>query len=249
MDYDPTEYGRVWAERYDSIHATRPGTQEAAAFLAELAGDRPVLEFAIGTGRIALPLAERGVKVTGLDASEPMVSRLRAKPGGDAIEVVMGDMATTRVPGEFGLVYLTFNTLFALPSQETQVECFRNAARHLTPGGVFVLETFVPALARLSGAPTMNLERFDDQEAVISFSQVDTASQTIRATNAFVTSEGLEVLPIPLLRYAWPPELDLMAQLAGLRLRERYGSWAREPYDADSTQHVSVYELAAPAGM
>ena len=211
----------------------------AVELLAELAGDGAALEFAIGTGRIGLPLAERGVRVAGIDNSEPMLARLREKPGAERIEVIAGDMASKRVDGDFSLVYLVFNTIFNLVTQDGQVACFENAAAHLRSGGRFVIEARVPELQRLPLGQTVLPWRADPDG--MSFYVYDVVEQRLSGRHYdFVDGR---VVPNPIeLRYAWPAELDLMARLAGLRLQDRWAGWRREPFTALSPSHVSVYE-------
>jgi SAM-dependent methyltransferase len=211
----------------------------AVDLLAELAGDGAALEFAIGTGRIALPLAERGVRVAGIDTSEAMLARLRAKAGADRIDARAGDMATARVEGEFGLVYLVFNTIFNLTSQDGQVACFENAAAHLSPSGRFVIEARVPELQRLPLGQTVLPWRADPEG--MSFYVFDTTVQRMDGQHFYLVDGRMEASPIEL-RYAWPSELDLMARIAGLRLQDRWGGWRREPFTGLSPAHVSVYE-------
>jgi SAM-dependent methyltransferase len=207
--------------------------------LAELAGQGGALEFGIGTGRIALPLAERGVRVAGIDSSQAMVARLRAKPGGEDIEVTFGDFARTCVEGEFSLVYLVFNTIFNLVTQDDQVACFQNAAAHLRSGGRFVIETGVPGLQNLPVGQTIIPFRADPEG--IGFDVYDVVTQRFSSQH-YVFAEGrVETFPYEF-RYAWPSELDLMARLAGLRLRDRWAGWQREPFTSLSRAHVSVYE-------
>ena len=206
--------------------------------LAELAGRGGALELGIGTGRIALPLAERGVRVAGIDSSDAMVSRLRAKPGGEDIEVEIGDFATTRVAGEFSLVYLVFNTIFNLVTQDAQVACFENAAAHLRSGGRFVIETGVPGLQSLPLGQTIVPFRADPEG--ISVDVYDVVTQRFSSQH-YVFAEGrVEAYPVEL-RYAWPAELDLMARIAGLTLESRWAGWQRQPFTSLSTAHVSVY--------
>jgi SAM-dependent methyltransferase len=207
--------------------------------LAELAGDGSALEFAIGTGRIALPLAERGVRVAGIDNSEAMVARLREKPGAERIEAVVGDMATTRVDGEFSLVYLVFNTISNLVTQDAQVACFQNAAAHLSSGGRFVIENNVPALQSLPLGHTVIPFRVDPEG--FSFDVYDVVTQRFSSQHFNIVDGALEAFPVEF-RYAWPAELDLMARLAGMRLEGRWAGWQREPFTALSPAHVSVYE-------
>jgi hypothetical protein len=212
----------------------------AVDFLAALAGDGGALEFAVGTGRIALPLAERGVRVAGIEYSDAMLARLREKPGAERIDAVQGDMASTRVEGEFALVYLVFNTIFNLTEQDGQVACFANAAAHLTSGGRFVIEARVPEIQRLPPGQTVLPWRADPE--LMSFYVYDTVTQRLSGQHFYIESDG-RVRPSPIeLRYAWPAELDLMARLAGLRLADRWGGWTKEPFTNLSPSHVSVYE-------
>ena len=211
----------------------------AAELLAELAGDGAALEFAIGTGRIALPLAERGVRVAGIDNSEAMLDRLREKPGAERIEALVGDMAATRVDGEFSLVYLVFNTIFNLDTQDGQVACFENAAAHLRSGGRFVIEARVPELQRLPLGQTVLPWRADPDG--MSYYVYDTVTQRLSGRHYYLTDGRFQPSPIEM-RYAWPAELDLMARLAGMRLQDRWGGWKREPFTGLSPAHVSVYE-------
>ena len=234
-------FGEQVASTYDAHSAGMfdPGVVEPAAdMLAELAGDGAALEFAIGTGRIALPLAERGVRVAGIDNSEAMLARLREKPGGERIEAIAGDMAATRVDGEFSLVFLVFNTIFNLVSQDGQVACFENAARHLRSGGRFVIEARVPELQRLPLGQTVLPWRADPE--AMSFYVYDVVTQRLSGRHYFFEEGRVQPSPIEM-RYAWPAELDLMARLAGMRLEHRWGGWSREPFTALSPAHVSVY--------
>ena len=207
--------------------------------LAELAGDGDALEFGIGTGRIALPLAERGVRVAGIDNSEAMLSRLRAKPGARETEAALGDFATTRVEGEFALVYLVFNTISNLVTQDAQVACFQNAAVHLPSGGRFVIENGVPALQSLPPGQTVLPFRADPEG--FSFDVYDVVTQRFSSQHFYIVDGKVEAYPVEF-RYAWPAELDLMARLAGMRLRDRWAGWQRDPFSALSPAHVSVYE-------
>jgi Methyltransferase domain len=211
----------------------------AMEMLAELAGDGAALEFAVGTGRIALPLAERGVRVSGIDNSEAMLARLREKPGAERIEVVVGDMAATRVEGEFSLVYLVFNTIFNLTTQDGQVACFENAAAHLPSGGRFVIEARVPELQRLPLGQTVLPWRA--HPGGMSYYAYDVVTQRLSGQHYSFVDGRVQASPTEM-RYAWPAELDLMARLAGLRLQHRWAGWQREPFTALSPSHVSVYE-------
>jgi hypothetical protein len=240
---DEGYFGERVAARYDDVSWSMfdPALLAATAdFLAELAGGGAALEFAIGTGRIALPLAERGVKVAGIDNSEAMLARLREKS--TAIEAIEGDMATTRVEGEFSLVYLVFNTIFNLTTQDGQVACFENAAAHLPRGGRFVIEARVPELQRLPLGQTVLPWRADP--GGMSYYVYDTVTQRLSGQHYHFHEDGT-VEPSPTeMRYAWPAELDLMARLAGMRLEHRWAGWAREPFTHLSPSHVSVYEKA-----
>ena len=209
--------------------------------LAELAGDGRALELGIGTGRIAVPLAQRGVPVHGIDLSEAMVKRLRAKPGADEIGVTIGDFATTTVEGTFSVAYLVFNTLGNLTTQEQQVACFRNAAAHLEPGGCFVVEILVPDLQRLPPGETFRPFHVSDEHA--GFDEYDVASQGLRSHHFTLVDGSWEYLSLPF-RYVWPAELDLMAELAGMSLRDRWSGWKREPFTSESRKHVSVWQKA-----
>ncbi|HTE21282.1 MAG TPA: class I SAM-dependent methyltransferase [Armatimonadota bacterium] len=239
--YDATTYGERIAGVYDDWYL---GCDDAAIdLLAGLAGGGPVLELGIGTGRLALPLVERGVAMHGIDASEAMVAKLRAKPGGEAIPVTMGDFAAVEVEGRFALVFVVFNTLFALASQEEQVACFRNVAAHLEEGGAFVVEAFVPDLARYTRGQTIQATRVEGDHVMLDVTRHDPVHQRLQSQHVVFQESGIRLYPVQL-RYAWPSELDLMARLAGLRLRHRWGGWRRETFTAQSMGHVSVYERA-----
>jgi hypothetical protein len=212
--------------------------QPVVDLLTRFAGDGDALEFAIGTGRIALPLAERGVRVAGIDSSEAMVSRLRAKPGGEQLDVAIGDFATTRVDGQFSVVYLVFNTIFNLVTQDAQVACFENAAAHLESGGSFVIETGVPDLQLLPLGQTIVPFRADPQG--ISVDVYDVVSQRFSSQHFHFDERGVTAHPVEF-RYAWPAELDLMARIAGLSLQGRWAGWNGEPFTNLSRSHVSVY--------
>jgi SAM-dependent methyltransferase len=238
-------FGERVAARYDESSAEmfEPGVVNAVVeVLAELAADGRALELGIGTGRIALPLARRGVAVHGIDMSRAMVARLRAKPGGESIGVTIGDFAATRVDGTFSVAYLVFNTIMNLTTQAAQVACFRNVAAHLEPGGCFVIEVAIPDLRRLPAG--QNVVPFHVSPTRWAFDVYDVASQAMSSNYVEVVGGRGEYTSIPF-RYVWPAELDLMAQLAGLRLRERWGGWTREPFTSESRQHVSIWEKPA----
>ena len=208
-------------------------------FLAELAGDGAALELGIGTGRVALPLSQRGVPMHGIDLSEAMVARLRAKPGAERIGVTIGDFATTTVEGRFTLAYLVFNTIQNLTSQDAQVACFQNVAAHLEPGGCFVIEVGVPSLQRLP--PGETVRAFAVTPTYLGFDEFDVVNQGLISHHYTVEAGNLQLHSVPF-RYVWPSELDLMARIAGMRLRERWSGWRREPFTSDSRAHVSVWE-------
>nr|WP_042188681.1 class I SAM-dependent methyltransferase [Kibdelosporangium sp. MJ126-NF4]CEL18390.1 Methyltransferase SCO0408 [Kibdelosporangium sp. MJ126-NF4]CTQ97873.1 Methyltransferase SCO0408 [Kibdelosporangium sp. MJ126-NF4] len=233
------------ARRYDESSADMflPGIVDTAVdVLAELTGTGTALELGIGTGRIALPLSQRGVKVRGIDLSRAMVARLHAKPGGSAIDVTIGDFSTAQVPDTFTLVYSVFNTITYLTSQEAQVACFRNVAAHLQPGGRFVVEAEVPEVRKLPpGHKIVPLYSSGTQWA---FDVYDMATQSMTSNYVEVENGRGENHTIPF-RYVWPAELDLMAQLAGLRLYNRWGGWTRHPFTHESVKHVSVWEKPA----
>jgi hypothetical protein len=244
MTDDAGFFGERVASVYDAHAAAmfEPAVVEPVVdLLAGLADDGGALEFGIGTGRIALPLAARGVRVAGIDSSEAMVARLRAKPGGERIDVTIGDFATTRVAGEFSVVYLVFNTIFNLVTQNAQVACFENAAAHLRGGGAFVIETGVPELQSLPVGQTVVPFRAEPQG--ISFDVYDVVTQRFSSQHYAFGESGVTASPFEF-RYAWPAELDLMARIAGLRLRDRRAGWRGEPFTSVSRSHVSVYEQA-----
>lgn len=233
------------AERYEVYwpNLFEPAVVDpVVSFLADLAGDGTALELGIGTGRIALPLSQRGVRVHGIDLSTAMVARLRAKPGGHDIGVTLGDFATTRVSGQFRLAYLVRNTIENLKTQDEQVECFRNVAAQLEPGGCFVIEVEVPALQRLP--PGETIRAFTMTPAHLGFDEYDVAAQGLVSHHYWVIDGKLEIFSSPF-RYVWPSELDLMARLAGMTLRERWSGWEHQPFTSHSTMHISVWEKTA----
>ncbi|CAN5551716.1 class I SAM-dependent methyltransferase [soil metagenome] len=235
-------FGERIAARYDEDEAAMfaPEVLEPTVdFLAGLAGDGPALEFGIGTGRVALPLAARGIPVHGIELSRAMVDRLRAKPGADGISVSIGDFATTRIEERFRLAYLVFNTINNLTTQAEQVDCFRNAAAHLEPGGAFVIEVGIP-LHRLI-PPGGRFYTYHVSDAKWDIDEYDFVTQGFYSHHYSVQDGQLFRNSIPF-RYVWPAELDLMAQLAGMELAERWGGWQREPFTAESRRHVSVWK-------
>lgn len=231
------------AETYDADPdvSQRADTSATVAFLEQLAGGGPALELAIGTGRVALPLAARGIRVEGIDFSPAMVAKLRGKPGGDQIAVTMGNFADVPVQGTYRLVYVVFNTLFNLLTQDDQVRCFENVAAHLTDDGSFVIEAFVPTyLTRLRSDQYVDAEAIAVNEVRLDVGRHDPVTQRLEESHVVLSREGVRVYPI-VARYAWPSELDLMARIAGLRLKERWAGWNREPFMAASGNHVSIY--------
>jgi SAM-dependent methyltransferase len=224
----------------DSTGMFHPAVVELTAdFLASLAGEGRALEFAIGTGRIGLPLSQRGVPVAGIELSADMAAQLQKKPGAEAIDVTIGDMTSTRVDGSFRLVYLVFNTIGNLVTQDAQVECFINAAAHLEPGGCFVIEVLVPRLRSLPPGETAQV--FDFSPTHIGFDEIDVARQLGVSHHIWFRDDGPQRFSTPW-RLVWPAELDLMARIAGMRLRERWAGWDRSPFTGESWQHVSVWE-------
>jgi SAM-dependent methyltransferase len=226
-------FGREVAARYDESTADLP-VEPVVDFLAQLAGDGAALELGIGTGRIAVPLAARGVPVHGIDLSEAMVAKLREKPGSEAIEATIGDFATTRVDGSFSIAYLVFNTINNLTTQEAQVACFENVAAHIEPGGCFVIEVGV--------RPGEPLSVFDLSDTHVGVDEYEAATQRLVSHHFSLVDGRWERLSMPF-RAVSPAELDLMARLAGMRLRERWSGWEREPFTNESRKHVSVWEL------
>jgi SAM-dependent methyltransferase len=222
-----------------SAGARQPGGVAAVDFLVELARDGRALELGIGTGRIALPLAQRGVPVQGIELSKAMAARLHAKPGGERIDVTIGDFATTTVAGAFSVAYLLRNTIMNLTTQDAQVACFRNVAAHLEPGGCFVIEVVVPGLQRLP--PGQTIQDFHLNETKWGLDEYDVSTQGLISHHFTFLDGGITRWSVPF-RYAWPAELDLMAQLAGMGLRERWSGWKREPFTSDSREHVSVWQ-------
>jgi SAM-dependent methyltransferase len=236
-------FGEHEAARYDEESADMfdaAVVEPVVDFLAELAGDGAALELGIGTGRIALLLAQRGVRVHGIDLSPAMVAKLRAKPGAEQIGVTIGDFASTTVGGTFSVAYLVFNTIGNLTTQDEQVACFQNVAAHLEPGGCFVIEVGVPQLRRLPLGET--IVPFDLSETHVGFDEYDVAHQGLVSHHYTKVDGTFEKSSLPM-RYVWPSELDLMARLAGMTLRDRWSGWKREPFTSESRKHVSVWGL------
>jgi SAM-dependent methyltransferase len=237
-------FGEAVASRYDEWDASSVPqvVDPIVQFLLEQARGGAALELGVGTGRIALPLAARGVRVHGIDLSEAMVERLRAKPGAERVAVTVGDFATTKVDGTFSLAYLVINTIMNLTTQDEQVACFANVAEHLEPGGRFVIEVGVPQLQRLP--PGETVRPFTVEPDHLGFDEYDIARQGLISHHYREVDDGFERTSVPF-RYVWPSELDLMARLAGMTLRERWSGWTREPFTSDSEMHVSVWETAS----
>lgn len=244
--FDPrTSFGEETSRHYVADEA-RGDEEETVAFLARLAGEGDALELAVGAGRIALPLMRAGARVDGIEQSRHMVDRLREKPGGDELNVIIGDMASVGTGRRYGLVYLVYNTIGNLLTQDEQVSCLANAARHLTDNGVFVLECRVPTAPARPALQYVDAERVAADEVMLDVGRYDPLTQVLDLNHVHIAIDGIRLAPISL-RLAHPPEFDLMARIAGLRLRHRWGGWNEEPFTAASWRHVSVYERAASA--
>ena len=239
-EYGSATYGDRIADIYDRLHPGNGSATPEVRALARLAGGGRALELGIGTGRVALPLAELGVAVHGIDASAAMAARLRAKPGGAQIPVTVGDFADVPVDGTFMLIFAVFNTFFALTSQDAQVRCFRRVADHLSDDGVFLIEVFVPDPARFTGGQRLGVAGVDTDSVSLEVARHDALHQRVYSQNMVLSESGTRLYPVQI-RYAWPSELDLMARLAGLRLRERWSDWTGAPFIAASTSHISLY--------
>ncbi|MCM2390512.1 class I SAM-dependent DNA methyltransferase [Streptomyces albipurpureus] len=240
--FDPrTSFGYEVSQQYDDV--PRGDEAETVEFLAKLAGRRNALEFAVGTGRVALSLVRAGVRVDGIELSQDMVDRMREKPGGDQVAVTMGDMSRVTTGRTYGLVYLVFNTIGNLLTQDGQVRCFQNAAGHLADDGVFVLECRIPTASARPGHQYLDTEQVGVDHVDLDAGRYDPLTQVLDLNHIRISSSGIRLAPIRL-RMAHPPEFDLMARIAGLRLRERLGGWNGEPYTAASWRHISVYERA-----
>jgi len=237
-NYRDDTYGERIAVVYDNWYDEYDGA--TLTTLSEIAQAGRVLELGIGTGRIALPLQQSGLRIEGIDSSRAMVDRLHSKPGGKEIPVVMGNFADVAVDGQYSLIYVLVNTFYALLTQEEQVRCFRNVAQHLSSEGSFAIEAFVPDLTRFSGHQSVRIGSLSENEVHLDISQHDPANQQITAQQIVLTEKGVRLYPVKL-RYAWPTELDLMARFAGLQLMNRWGDWRKGAFSADSTTHISVY--------
>jgi SAM-dependent methyltransferase len=245
-EYGPATYGDRIASIYDLYVEPMAGANTAAAveFLVQLAAGGRALELGIGTGRVAIPLMESGVHVHGIDASQAMLDRLHAKPGTERIQTTLGNFEQIDVDERFDLVYVVFNTFFGLLDQEQQLRCFASVAQHLTANGVFVIEAFVPDMTMYNRGQRVGAMRVDAERVQLNASTLDMATQRITSQHILIGAEGILLLPVQL-RYAWPSELDLMARLGGLRLRERFGGWRREAFTSTSASHISIYELSS----
>jgi len=232
-------YGECVAGVYDEWYSEYD--RDAIDALAELARNGRALELGIGTGRFALPLSERNVEVHGIDAASSMISRLRSKPGSERIKVTHGSFADVAVDGEFALIYVVFNTFFWLTTQKEQVRCFQNVAARLTPGGCFVIEAFVPDMTRFNRGQANRAARVTEDLVELDVGRHDQATQRVNSQRVIISEGNVRLYPVQI-RYAWPAELDLMAQLAGLRLRERWSNWKRESFTSESGKHISIYQ-------
>lgn len=238
--FEPETFGELNADDYDERND--PGTTgQSVALIREIAGGGRVLELAIGTGRMALPLAAAGVDISGIEASPLMVEKLRQKPGGRDIPVVIGDMADVGIAGPFDHIFLVFNTLFNLQSQEAQLRCFANVARRLSPGGTFLVEAFVPDFSGFQNGQRVGIRQMQRDSLWLDTVQHDPVGQMLEYQRVRMSESGMRLVPLRL-RYVWPSEMDLMARLAGLRRVERWGSWEKAPFTASSRMHVSLYE-------
>jgi SAM-dependent methyltransferase len=243
VTYEASTYGDRIADVYDEWPGVPTDTDRVVAFLADVAARGPILELGIGTGRLALPLVERGFAVSGIDSSAAMVAKLRAKRDGERIRVTMGNFADMAIDGRFALIFVAFNTFFGLLSQDDQLRCFAGVAERLADDGVFVIEAFVPDLGRFDHGQRVGATDVRTDAVYLEASLHDPVAQRVRSQQLVITEAGIRMYPVEV-RYAWPSELDLMARLAGLRLRERFGGWSREPFTASSGRHVSVYQRA-----
>lgn len=242
-EFDPaTSFGPDVAAHYDDF--PRGDEEAAVSFLAEIANQGPALEFAIGTGRIALPLTAKGVQVDGIDLSPDMVGKLLAKPGGAKINVTVGDMCSASTDLQYPLVYLVYNTIFNLLTADDQIRCFENAARHLTKNGAFVVETALPHAWIPPGKPDyVHAEHVGKETVVLDVARYDPVTQLLEENHVQLTSQGMKMSPI-VCRLITPGEMDLMARIAGMRLIHRFANWRKSTFDINSTMHVSIYGLS-----
>ena len=236
--YDEMTYGERIAEIYDELYSDYE--ESAIDLLQELAGRGPALELGVGTGRVALPLCRRGIKITGIDASEAMIEKLRVKPEGTDIKVVRGNFVEIDLEARFDLIYIVFNTFFSLLTQEEQLRCFQSVAEHLTQEGVFLIEAFVPDLCRFDNHQTVRVVHLSQDLVHLDVARHSPVEQQITTQHVLLSEKGIRLYPVKL-RYAWPSELDLMARYAGLTLKYRWGSWEKGEFTAESGKHISVY--------
>jgi SAM-dependent methyltransferase len=239
-DFDPAAYGKFAAENYDRLHDDLDSAP-AARLLTELAGGGRIVEFGIGTGRLALPLAANGLEIHGIEGSAAMADRLRDKPGGQGIPVQIGDFSTASAGEGFALAFLVINTIYALPSQQAQVQCFRNAAQHLHEGGLFLVEAWVPDIGAFRNGTATRPVRVSDGHIELEIATIDPAQQTMQTNKLHVTETGTQLIPANH-RYAWPAEMDLMAQIAGMTLAHRWEDWTKTPFTRHSMSHISVWQ-------
>jgi SAM-dependent methyltransferase len=237
--YQEDTYGERVAGIYDEWYAKYDDAMIET--LAELARGGHALELGIGTGRIALPLQLKGITVHGIDASPAMIAKLRSKPNGDKVQVILDNFADVAVEGQYDLIYVVFNTFFALLTQDEQIRCIGNVAQRLGPAGNFVVEAFMPDLSRFSGQQTLRVISIGEDEVRLDASQIDPIAQQVTSQHVTLTEQGVRLYPVKL-RYVWPTELDLMARLAGLQLKNRWGNWQKSAFTVDSGKHISVYE-------
>ena len=238
-NYREDTYGERVAGIYDDWYTDYEHAM--IEVLEQLAQGGRALELGIGTGRIALPLQAKGVPVDGIDASSAMIAKLRSKPGGDKIQVTLGNFADVAVDGQYALIYVVFNTFFALLTQAEQIRCIANAARRLEPGGHFVVEAFMPDLSRFRGQQSLRVVSIGDNEVRLDASKTDPIAQQITSQHIMLTASGLQLYPVKI-RYVWPTELDLMSRLAGFQLKQRWGDWNKSAFEVDSGKHISIYE-------
>ena len=244
-DYDPASFGKHWAPIYDDFYSTMPDEKDCVDCLASLVGPGPALELGIGSGRVALPLARRGTKVHGIEGSPEMVDKLRQKPGGEGLLVKVGDLADVAVDHQYTLIFAVFNTLFYVSNQKDQVRCFANVARRLSPNGLFIVEAAVPVSGSGRGINVVDLR---SDRVLLQVHQRDHVTQRVVQQLVVIDQSGRTRLIGDTYRYIWPSELDLMAMIAGLRLRDRWGDWRRGPFTSSSAKHISIYEPSGQRG-
>ncbi len=238
--YQPETYGEKIADIYDDWYSS---PEEASiSLLSDLAHRGRVLELGIGTGRIALPLKEKGIDIHGIDASPSMIEKLRAKPDGKDIPITLGDFSEVPVEGKYDLIFVVFNTFFSLLTQETQLECIQNVAKHLTGKGSFLIEAFVPDLGRFDRGQSVRSTEVGENRVKIDVSQHNPLKQHVTSQHMILTDNGIRLYPVTI-RYTWPSELDMMARVAGMKLVDRWGDWERGPFSTGSGKHISVYGL------